>query len=1357
MRAAALVLPALALCGGPGAARAQGPTLAGRVVDAAGRAAAGVEIRLSALPTPFERGLLDLAGTPLAPAVAATETDARGRFAVTAPEPGYWRLIARAPGSMPMELELGSAPLLDSALLPLLELEPAATVAVTVVSAGGAPAAGARVETRLAETVPRRLREQTWQPLLSPVRASEQGAATLAVPTGRRVEALAWRADHGPSGTKTVARAALRLRLAAAPARRLAVRDAAGQPVAGAVVRVGEEEWPAARTEADGTVTIHDRRALLVLADGRTAAVSLAADEGLAAPLEVVVPDAVALAGRVVDAESRRGVGGAFVALLRARARHVRTGPRGDFTLTGSARQLDWITAAAPGHLETTIRLESAAGEVTVVLEPALDLAGVVLDAAGDPVPDAEIVATPHGADPWRVNRLASLPIRRAASDSDGAFVLPRLPTASSYAVTARGAGFAPAERIVRAPEAAAAGLVLRLVGGAAVTGKVVAPSGAPVAAAAVTLERREESPAIRFLRSARAADDAFVFRARSDAEGEFALPHVPAGRFRLAIAAPGFALETLPGFEIAAGATAHDVGVVTLAEGVELRGRVVDPEGTPLAGAEVEVQEPRQAPAVLPGAPLEVATGPDGAFAVPDRREGEFLDLTVSLPGYAARGLERVEVPAAEDFTIVLAPAVTLRGRVVDPRGEAIPRARVEVVREGGGGSFGGQVFSRTAGAALSDESGRFEIADVEPGAVRVIASADDRLPKELGGIELVAGEEPDELEIELAPGAVVEGRVLGPDGAPQSGATVRLEGGVAIWRFAMASTDGDGRYRLSGVEPGHQVFVAGTEDGLRTSRELDVQAGANTLDLYLEAGVAVAGTVVDSDSAPVAGAAVTLSPSGAGGVSPPRLAQSDAAGSFAIENVRPGAYRVGAEHPEHAAAALEEPLEVGDQPVAGLLLRLPDGVELSGALLGAAPRDLVSMHVLAVGERGVSREGRVESDGTYAIARLAAGSWTVLATSATGLQARAAIAIGPGERAVTLDLDFGGGLVLTGRVLAHGAPLSGAWVGVSGADGADGAWGETDYAGSFRLEGLAKGRYTLRVSHFESGVAHTEEIELARDEDVLVDIAGGAVSGRVTAARGGAPLAGVAVVLEPRLEPRSGAEAWMRARGTTSDDAGDFRLEGVAAGDYDLRATKPGYAAQSRALEIADGARIDGVELALSRASGLTLALRSPAGTPATISYAVLDLAGRVLASGSAPVTSEGTVRLATVPDGHWRILLQAAGAALRTLSALAPQEDLEVELEREARLEVRVEELAAEATGAATLRITGDDGVPFANLGWTGGLEDRWSLYAGQAAVEALPAGRWFLAIAAPDGRTWQRSVLLAAGANDPVVFD
>lgn len=106
------------------------------------------------------------------------------------------------------------------------------------------------------------------------------------------------------------------------------------------------------------------------------------------------------------------------------------------------------------------------------------------------------------------------------------------------------------------------------------------------------------------------------------------------------------------------------------------VRGRVVDPEGKPLAGIGV-----LRAHAFLREARTE--SGPDGRFELAiEEPQGE---LTASGAGWILIGGERyVDPERDEDYLLVLAPAVEFRGRVVDTRGAPVSDASLSAIPPG-------------------------------------------------------------------------------------------------------------------------------------------------------------------------------------------------------------------------------------------------------------------------------------------------------------------------------------------------------------------------------------------------------------------------------------------------------------------------------------------------------------------------------------------------------------------------------------------------------------------------------------------------------------------------------------------------
>ena len=92
------------------------------------------------------------------------------------------------------------------------------------------------------------------------------------------------------------------------------------------------------------------------------------------------------------------------------------------------------------------------------------------------------------------------------------------------------------------------------------------------------------------------------------------------------------------------------------------------------------------------------------------------------------------------------------------------------------------------------------------------------------------------------LERGATVTGRVFDAQGRPAAGVWVRVEEegpGARFKRPPSATTGGEGRYQLEGVETGSRLISATNEERKSATEEIEVGPGVNRLDLRFAAGV--------------------------------------------------------------------------------------------------------------------------------------------------------------------------------------------------------------------------------------------------------------------------------------------------------------------------------------------------------------------------------------------------------------------------------------------------------------------------------------------------------------------------------------
>ncbi len=1372
---------------------AGGITVRGQVLGPGGEPLAGA--RLSLLPLEGDRELRErlLDGGAELAATAEAKSDAGGAFAVTAPAAGFWTLRVEAPGHLPHVLDL--APLLDEIELPVVTLPADRPLEVEVQGPDGRPVPGAWVAAEAATATGLRamMTEDGWRPTPRHARPSAPGPARLPRGAAERLTVRAYVPGMREAEAEvTPGKTAVTLRLTAAPApQAVEVRDAAGRPAAGVLVLAGKGSWPIGRTRADGRLEAvfpgagDDEQVQAVASGGRRGSARLRPPPPAAAaghparpagppPATVItLPAAVPLAGQVVDARQRAPIPGALVWWPGEPAAAARTDAGGQYRLAAAPTGQTGLGAAATGYHQGFERVAAEAGGASrgpsFALEPALRVHGSVVDAATKkPLAGVEVRAreAPAGAmGRFRFPGGGGEPIARTGAN--GRFDLRGLAYDTPYELHLRRAGYAPRrEQLPPIPPAEpSASLVVldyALDRGRRAVGRVVDGEQQPIGGAKVTLRSAPAGgdPRSRMRMMARGEEQQETYEATTGARGEFALAGLPAGRFDLEARAAGFAPRVVPGLEIPAGDGEQDLGTVLLQPGEALEGRVTDPQGQPVAEAEVRVaaagRDPVFALFARQGETADAWTDVTGWFRVADLVPGQPVTVVVTRKGYSTAEVPGVKLPA-EPLAVTLQPAIRVSGRVVDPGGEPVPRAQVMAFAER---QRGGARAMRTGGRAQSDEEGRFVIEEVEPGTLRVTATAEGRQPAELGGIAAPPGRDVEGLELVLAPGATVEGRVTDADGRPVPGVLVNpvepdRPGTRMMMMFRGGTSDGDGWYRIEGLPPGPRSIAAEDDQGRRAVGDLDVRPGSNRLDLRFRGGVEVAGRVVDAEGTPVADAEVALAAPNRGWGE--QRVTTGAGGGFVLEGVGEGEYRLLASK-EGYAAAESDPFKVAGAPVTGLEIRLQGGGAITGRVLGlepdALPRVMVRANRAGGGGSFQFQQGVVDFEGRYRFAALAAGEWRVSAElPGSGRRADGRVTLEPGAAEAVLDLDFGAGLTLSGRVVRGAAPVAGAVVDVVGSDVADYGSADTDREGSFRITGLEAGTYDVTVR--AGGAQVREQVALQGDREVVLELEVAAVAGRVIDTTERAPIAGASVHLEPA---EAGERSfWWDQSAVATDAQGRFRLAEVAAGRWRLRVEREGYGAVARELEVRGGADVEDLEVALEPTSGLVVeVVRATGGAPSSVLLAVLDGAGQAVTGGFQETGENGRVRLSTVPAGSYEVLAAADGLAVARAAAAVPGPPVRLVLEPAGVLDLRVPALQAEAS-TARVAVRGVDGTPFRMPEWGSGVQAEWQMGRGRLRLDDLPPGAWTVEVRAASGRVWSGAAAVQAGQTTELVLE
>ncbi|MBN2310850.1 MAG: carboxypeptidase regulatory-like domain-containing protein [Candidatus Hydrogenedentes bacterium] len=293
--------------------------------------------------------------------------------------------------------------------------------------------------------------------------------------------------------------------------------------------------------------------------------------------------------------------------------------------------------------------------------------------------------------------------------------------------------------------------------------------------------------------------------------------------------------------------------------DGAAVAGRIVDPDGEPIAGARVFL-EPGLADPLI-----EARSGPDGAFRFDDVPPG-LVGVLAIADGFAYGGTS-VMVRVAEtvsDIEIELSQPGSVQGRVVNTQGEPVAGAQATPVLLLGTAKVGVPLAKLTLFGeddCLTDEDGRFTLGRLPEGG-KVALKISHALYAQEAFPEVPVGEE--NLRVTLESGVVVEGTVLARDSAvPVANAGIAIANARPPHDTVLTRTEYGGRFMVR-LKPGvYSYRAAGNQLSSPGWEKLTVTGRQQTqpVTLYVAGTAEVHGQVLDAASGePVAGAKLVL-----------------------------------------------------------------------------------------------------------------------------------------------------------------------------------------------------------------------------------------------------------------------------------------------------------------------------------------------------------------------------------------------------------------------------------------------------------------------------------------------------------------
>lgn len=607
---------------------------------------------------------------------------------------------------------------------------------------------------------------------------------------------------------------------------------------------------------------------------------------------------------------------------------------------------------------------------------------------------------------------------------------------------------------------------------------------------------------------------------------------------------------------------------------------------------------------------------------------------------------------------------------------------------------------------SASTEAKGKYKITGIAGGTYKVEfydpqyeAQWYEDKPSEAAATPIVikAGRSAGGINARLASYASISGTVKSAAGAPVDYARVsvtNLEGDT----LASAETNMAGAYTVSALQAGTykvqftpENFGEGEylesqwyndEPSVRNATVVTLAASENAANInaVLAPAASVSGVVKSSEGQALSGVEVLVEGLEGGAQ---YYAYSGEGGAYTVHGIPAGAYRVefvgdGLAYADQwydgktrADEATSITLSSG-QKLEGIDAALQPDAAIAGKVTATSGRPLAGVEVVAVAlEGGAQTTAATEGDGTYTLSGLTPGEYKVTFepgakhfaeqwySGAASESDASVLTLAPGEQRAGIDAQLQATAAsIEGTVRDSSGAVSGVQVIASSPGGEQAGTALSASDGSYVIEGLAPGSYTVQfeaeeagdVSQYYDGVEQLSEatsIALTEDQEAQgIDATlkrGAVISGAVTAA-GGSPLSGVQVEI--------------------TDSAGDFVAAGVTESDgsYTISGLPPGtYLAQFEPLgsdyvgQYFDGANSaeaaqpitlsagdvrEGVDAELAPGAGITGTVSDAASGEGISDVEVSAISSEGADAGHARTTSSGAYTISGLTPGKYTV---------------------------------------------------------------------------------------------------------------------
>jgi hypothetical protein len=514
--------------------------------------------------------------------------------------------------------------------------------------------------------------------------------------------------------------------------------------------------------------------------------------------------------------------------------------------------------------------------------------------------------------------------------------------------------------------------------------------------------------------------------------DGSFFIPDLEPGvRLVLRVTHPDYCAHIQGGIDAARPETLHQI--VHLVPGLGVSGIVVLRDGRTAEGVEVAALD-LAIQAFDPDDRVEktVVAGPDGRFELRALRAG--MKQIQARRGDLARTTSEIfhlDRPRT-DLRLEMGAGSSIRGVVVGPDG-ASPVAGARVVARALGRS--GPSGTPLVATIRSDAAGAFSIPSLPEGSFEIWAAAEGYLQSVNAVVNAGA---PDVLLVLRAAPRALGRLVESGSGRPVASATIYVTANPDLVMSGPGRSfrvrDPEGRFAIALPAAGTVHLVAraeGLADGVLGPLAFGEGQILRDLELRMDRGARLLGSVRRRDGAPVAGAQITVEKHRGAPQDPAvaflsvisqqfgvRLtARSGEDGAFVVDGLRPGLYQVAVTHERYSSAerrTVEIPAGATEVPIEPMVTE--EGATLRGIVRrkDGGPDAGARLALQGVAAHLERREAMTDSEGRFQIGGIVPGDYRLLVLQREGTpslldllqQAQARVlSLRPGE---VLDLDL-------------------------------------------------------------------------------------------------------------------------------------------------------------------------------------------------------------------------------------------------------------------------------------------------------------------------------------------------------------